>query len=300
MRKTLLMSAALFGVAVVAPAFAQTSPMQSTQTPASSQSGSQAPQPANSMPPGAAGMSGNTLNQTGGSQTYRGNTSTGTSSATPGSTTGATAPGLTRSAAGGNAGSGSADAGTAVTEHPMGRHPYRRHSGHAGMNEMGARPGHEPGVGQSEPFSNRASNINQSDSRSQIAPRLPTPGGGENASPEMYLRDAQRALGQNRTGAAQEALERAETAFLNNPSNPAEPGGQVGGPMQQAVEQARQALGNGNRTQARQLVDQALAQAGSGGSMGGGGAVGGGGAMGGGSMDGPSIGTGAPTGGGRM
>ena len=72
------MSAALFGAALVAPAFAQTSPMQSTQTPPSSQSGSQAPQPANSMPPGAAGMSGNTTNQTGGSQTYRGNASAGT------------------------------------------------------------------------------------------------------------------------------------------------------------------------------------------------------------------------------
>lgn len=67
MRKTLLMSAALFGVAVAAPAFAQTtSPMQSTQTPPSSQSGQQAPQPANSMPAGAAGQGGTRLNQTGG------------------------------------------------------------------------------------------------------------------------------------------------------------------------------------------------------------------------------------------
>ena len=78
MRKTLLMSAALFGVAVAAPAFAQTtSPMQSTQTPPSSQSGQQAPQPANSMPAGAAGQGGTRLNQTGGSQTYQGNVSTG-------------------------------------------------------------------------------------------------------------------------------------------------------------------------------------------------------------------------------
>jgi len=163
----------------------------------------------------------------------------------------------------GSADSSAADTGATGVEHPGAKHYYRRHSGKSGgMTEMGARPGHEPGVGQSEPMSTRASNINQADSRSQIAPRLPTPAGGENASPQTYLRDAQRALGQKRTGAAQEALERAETAFLNNPANPAEPGGQVGNPMQQTVEQARQALGRGNTAEARQLVDQALAQGG--------------------------------------
>jgi hypothetical protein len=210
MRQTLLISAALFGTAVVAPAFAQTSPMPSTQT------------------PGAPAYSG-------------------------------------------GAASGSADTGSMTEEHPATRRSHHRRSPTAGTNEMGARPGHEPGVGESEPFSNRASNINQADSRSQIAPRLPSPGGGENATPDAYLRDAQRALSQNRTGAAQEALERAETAYLNNPANPAEPGGQVGSAAQQTVEQARQALGRGDRAQARQLVEQALGQRG--GSMGGGGSM---------------------------
>ncbi len=133
----------------------------------------------------------------------------------------------------------------------------------AQMDQTGARPGHEPGVGMSYPESNRASNINGADARGQVAPTLPTPYGGQNASPEAYLRDAQRALSQRRTGAAQEALERAETAFLNNPANPADPTmGPVGGAMQHMTEQARQALGRGDLGQARQLVEQALAQGG--------------------------------------
>lgn len=288
MRKTLLMSAALFGVAVAAPAFAQTtSPMQSTQTPPSSQSGQQAPQPANSMPAGAAGQGGTRLNQTGGSQTYQGNVSTGAPT-----NTGAT-PSQYGTPAGQSTTSGStgtSESGTASTQHEGTAH-HRRHD-HTGTTAMGTRPGHEPGVGESEPSSTRASNINRRDTHSDVAPRLPTPRGGENASPDTYLRDAQRALGQHRTGAAQEALERAETAFLNNPSNPAEPGGAVSNPQQQATEQARQALGRGDTAGALQLVNQALSQTASGGSPGGGSM---GGPQGGGSMGGPQGG-GAPRG----
>ncbi|MBV9654813.1 MAG: hypothetical protein JOZ42_09650 [Acetobacteraceae bacterium] len=142
--------------------------------------------------------------------------------------------------------------------------PYRRPAPNAApMTDTGARPGHEPGVGPSYPASNNASNINGADSRSQVAPRLPAPAVGESASPRAYLQDAQRALAERRTGAAQEALERAETAFLNNPSNPADPqGGPIGNPPQQTTEQARQALGRGDTAQARQLVDQVLAQMG--------------------------------------
>jgi hypothetical protein len=123
-----------------------------------------------------------------------------------------------------------------------------------------ARPGHEPGVGVSEPASGRAGHI-QGAERSTIAPRLPTPPGGENASAETYLRDAQTALRRHRTGQAQEALERAETAFLNSPANPSAPGQPPAtSPAQQTTEQARQALGNRNTSEAERLVDQALSQ----------------------------------------
>jgi hypothetical protein len=121
------------------------------------------------------------------------------------------------------------------------------------------RPHHEAGVGGSEPMSTQASHI-ESSGRSTVAPRLPTPPGGENASAETYLRDAQNALRRHRTGEAQEALERAETAFLNNPANPAAPGEAGANPAQQTTEDARQALGKHNIADAGRLIDQALSQ----------------------------------------
>lgn len=79
----------------------------------------------------------------------------------------------------------------------------------------GARYGHVPGEGQSLPMSGHASNITSNDTRSVIAPSLPVPPVGQNASAEQYLNVAQQALARHRTGEAQEALERAETAVLN-------------------------------------------------------------------------------------
>ena len=76
------------------------------------------------------------------------------------------------------------------------------------------RPGHVPGVGESYPASNQSSNIGSGDTRSVIAPRLPAPSGGENATVSQFLQDAQAALSARQTGRAQEALERAETAML--------------------------------------------------------------------------------------
>ena len=64
--------------------------------------------------------------------------------------------------------------------------------------------------GASVPLSQRASNIGNQTGRSEIAPRLPTPETAGN-TPEALLRAAQRSLGQNKTGAAQQALEMAET-----------------------------------------------------------------------------------------
>lgn len=122
------------------------------------------------------------------------------------------------------------------------------------------RPGHVPGVGVSEPFSTQASHI-QASRRSTIAPRLPTPPGGENASPDTFLHDAQAALRRHRTGEAQEALERAETALLNDPANPAVPDQPTQNRAQQTAEQARQALGKRDIAEAQRLIDEALPQA---------------------------------------
>jgi hypothetical protein len=95
----------------------------------------------------------------------------------------------------------------------------------------GARPGNEIGTGMSMPMGTHASNIDQADTRSPIAPNLPTPAVGTNANAVDYLRAAQSSLQGGRTGEAQQSLEMAQTRLLdrsvamgqtNNPSdNPA-------------------------------------------------------------------------------
>ena len=60
-----------------------------------------------------------------------------------------------------------------------------------------------------------ASNITPSDTKSDIAPRLPSPKLGPNAGPMDYLAAARTALKAHRTGEAQEALEMAETRVLD-------------------------------------------------------------------------------------
>ncbi len=125
------------------------------------------------------------------------------------------------------------------------------------MSDTGARPGHEPGVGESYPASDRASNIDRNDTRSDIAPRLPNPDANAN-TPEAYLAAADRALARHQSGAAQEALERAETRMLDR----SVPQGQGNAPDQDPrigqVNSALQALGNRNYAGARQSIQQAM------------------------------------------
>jgi hypothetical protein len=58
----------------------------------------------------------------------------------------------------------------------------------------GARPGNDIGTGMSMPMGTHASNINAGDTRSTIAPNLPSPPIGPNANAADYLRAAQSAL----------------------------------------------------------------------------------------------------------
>ncbi len=51
----------------------------------------------------------------------------------------------------------------------------------------GARPGNVIGTGRSLPLSDKASNITPSDTRSVLAPNLPSPPIGENAPVRDYL-----------------------------------------------------------------------------------------------------------------
>lgn len=111
------------------------------------------------------------------------------------------------------------------------------------------------GVGS--PYSERASNITGSDTRSEMAPRLPDPAAGGN-TPEAYLAAAQRALASNRTGAAQEALERAETRILTRSTDPSLASVPDNGNMAQQIGAARRALAAGNVGAARAAISAAM------------------------------------------
>jgi hypothetical protein len=71
-----------------------------------------------------------------------------------------------------------------------------------------------PSLPSVEPLSSGASNIDGADTRSVIAPALPSVDLGPNATAVDYLHVAQSALGANQTGRAQSALENAETLLL--------------------------------------------------------------------------------------
>ena len=128
--------------------------------------------------------------------------------------------------------------------------------------ETGARPGNVIGTGMSEPMSNRAANINQGDQPyPRIAPNLPTPPIGENASAADYLRSAQASLAAGRTGEAQQSLEMAETRLLDSLVPYGTTGARVRSPAIAQISQARQALAAGDRARSMQLIDAALAAA---------------------------------------
>lgn len=109
-----------------------------------------------------------------------------------------------------------------------------------------------------EPLSHRASNIDAQDTRSTIAPALPSPPVGPNASATDYLTAAQSALSRNRTGEAQEALENAETLLLSRsvPQNAVNTPDQS--PAVQNINAALHALASNDRQQAMNLVQQTI------------------------------------------
>ena len=122
----------------------------------------------------------------------------------------------------------------------------------------GARPGHEAGVGDSLPRSDKASNIVPADTRFNIAPTLPPAAIGDHAATFDYLRAARASLLGGRTGQAQQSLEMAETRALDRWV----PEGQTNAPsdsrLVSRIRDARHALGDGDRTHAIQLIDLAL------------------------------------------
>ena len=114
---------------------------------------------------------------------------------------------------------------------------------------------YQGGVGS--PFSDRASNINGADTKSQIAPRLPNPEATGDDTRSLLMA-ADRALAHRQTGAAQEALERAETRVLTRSTDPAlanRPDTQL---MVRGIADARQALGQRDPARARMVIEHML------------------------------------------
>jgi hypothetical protein len=124
--------------------------------------------------------------------------------------------------------------------------------------QTGARPGNEIGTGQSLPLSGNASNIGSQDTRSSIAPNLPSPEVGDNEPPRVYLRAARTALVQGRTGEAQQALEMAETRALDRSVPLFQTDTPSKSPLVGTIRKALDALGAGDRAGAVQFIEQAL------------------------------------------
>ena len=138
-------------------------------------------------------------------------------------------------------------------------HPASRHRGQAGLNsETGARPGHEPGVGESLPYSTRASNLDRSDTRSTIAPTLPTPPVPPDAGPREFLQAARSALARGQTGEAQQALEMAETRALDRSVPYMQTNSVDRGPLVTQIDDALRRLGAGDRVGAMQAIESAI------------------------------------------
>ncbi len=123
----------------------------------------------------------------------------------------------------------------------------------------GARPGNVIGTGQSLPLSSAASNITPGDTQDLIAPRLPEPPVSDSAPPRDFLMAARRALAENQTGVAQEALERAESRALTRSVAPPAAGMPSGQPLVQIISNALRALAAHDVGTTVALIDQAAA-----------------------------------------
>jgi hypothetical protein len=120
-----------------------------------------------------------------------------------------------------------------------------------GMTDTGAGGNY----GLHEPFSKKASNIAAYDTRSNIAPALPTPRVGNDATPRDYVHAARDALAAGRTGETQQSLEMAETRALDRSVTPDAANVPDPNPTVTQIRNALQVLGEGDRGQALAMID---------------------------------------------
>lgn len=112
---------------------------------------------------------------------------------------------------------------------------------------------------ESLPSSSRASNLTPADTRSDIAPRLPAPNVGPNATVGTYLTAARSCLAHHQTGKAEVALGRAETELLQRSVLASQTDHKSRNPVVARIEQARQELGNHHDLAARHTISGILA-----------------------------------------
>jgi hypothetical protein len=127
--------------------------------------------------------------------------------------------------------------------------------------ETGARPGNVIGTGMSLPTSDQAGNIGPEDTNSPIAARLPSPDVGKDASVHTLLLAARAALIADRTGEAQEALERAETRALDRSVPLFQTGVPSQSPLVGKIRDTLHMLGTGDRMATARLLDEAIDEA---------------------------------------
>jgi hypothetical protein len=106
------------------------------------------------------------------------------------------------------------------------------------------------------PQSTTASNISDTDTHSSLAPALPAP--GVDMSPDQLLMRAREDVKAGRTGAAQEALEEAETRLLDRSTAPSQANMPDNGPRVDAVRRALVSLSSGDRHGAMQGIQMAM------------------------------------------
>ncbi len=124
--------------------------------------------------------------------------------------------------------------------------------------ETGARPGIEIGTGSSLPRSEKAGNISPADTRSILAPNLPTPRVVDGAPPRDYLIAARDALAVGHTGEAQEALERAETRALDRSVPHLQTNAPINDPLVGQIQTALHTLSLGDHARALQQIEAAI------------------------------------------
>lgn len=112
--------------------------------------------------------------------------------------------------------------------------------------------------GAGVPLSKKPANLAPLPSGSVIAPRLPSPSLGENATAKDYLMAARAAISQGELGMAQEALERAETWVLDRSVRPSQVRNQITDPVVEEISGALRALAANNAAEAQRRIDAAL------------------------------------------